>query len=70
MTRELLERVSALEGTRVLKLAHDRWLIVISAEEASCLEAYGYIYAQLRIATHFKKILMVFADGRVGNLIE
>jgi hypothetical protein len=32
------------------------------------LEAYRYIYSQLRMATGFKKILMVFGDGRVGML--
>jgi hypothetical protein len=32
------------------------------------LEAYRYIYSQLRKATDFQKILMVFGDGRVGML--
>jgi hypothetical protein len=27
-----------------------------------------YVYAQVRRATDFRKILMVFADGRVGTL--
>ena len=31
-------------------------------------EVYRYIYSQLRVATDFKKILMVFSDGRVGML--
>jgi hypothetical protein len=36
---------------------------VISAGGSSCLEAYRYIYSQLRLATDFKKILMVFGDN-------
>jgi hypothetical protein len=32
------------------------------------LEAYRHIYSRLRMATEFKKILMVFGDGRVGML--
>ena len=43
-------------------------VVVISAGGISCLEVYRYIYAQLRMATDFRKILMVFGDGRVGVL--
>ena len=32
------------------------------------IKAYRYIYSQLRMPTDFKKILMVFGDGRVGTL--
>ena len=39
---------------------------ILSAGGLSCLEAYRYIYSQLRMATEFKKILMVVGDGRVG----
>jgi hypothetical protein len=51
-------------------LGGDRWLVMISAGGISCLEAYRYIYSQLRIATVFKKTLMVFGNGRVGMLPE
>jgi hypothetical protein len=68
MTRELLELISAVAGRQASSLAGDRWLVVISAGEISCLEAYRYIYSQLRMATDFKKILMVFGDGRVEML--
>jgi hypothetical protein len=68
MTRELLERISAEAGRRAPRLAGDRWLVVISAGGISCLDAYRYICSQLRTATGFKKILMVFGDGRVGML--
>jgi hypothetical protein len=70
MPRELLELISAEAGRRAAKLAGERWLVVISAQGISCLEAYRYIYSQLRMATGFKKIVMVFADGRVGMLTE
>jgi hypothetical protein len=68
MTRELLELISAEAGRRAPRLPGDRWLVVISARGISCLEAYRTIYSHLRMATDFKKILMVFGDGRVGML--
>ena len=68
MTRELLELISAVAGRQASSLAGDRWLVVISAGEISCLEAYRYIYSQLRMATNFERILMVFNDGRVEML--
>jgi len=70
MTCELLDLISAEAGGRVPRLAGDRWLVVISAGGISHFEAYRYIYSQLRMATDFKKILMVFGDGRVGTLTE
>jgi hypothetical protein len=68
MTRELLALISAKAGRRAPRLASDRWLVLISAGGISCLDAYRYICSQLRTATDLKKILMVFADGRVGLL--
>ena len=68
MTRELLELIGAEAGRRAPRRAGDRWLVVISAGGISCLEAYRYIYSHLRMASYFKKILMVFGDGRVGIL--
>lgn len=70
MTRELLELVSAEARRRAPRLAGDRWLVVISAGGISCLEAYRYIYSQLRMGNGFKKTLMVFGDGGVGTLTE
>ena len=67
MTCDLLELLSGEAGRRI---AGDRWLVVISAGGISCLEAYRLIYSQLRVATDFRKILMVFGDGRVGVLTE
>ena len=68
MTRELLELISAEAGRQTPRFGGDRWLVVISAGGISCLEAYRYIYSQTRMATDFKKIFMVFGDGRVGML--
>jgi hypothetical protein len=68
MTRELFELISAEAGRRAPKPARERWLVLISAGKISCLEAYRYIYSQLRMPSDFQKILMVFKDGRVGML--
>jgi hypothetical protein len=68
MTDELLELISMQAGKRAPRLAGDRWLVLICAAGISCLDAYRYIYSQLRTPINFTKILMVFADGRVGTL--
>lgn len=68
LTRELLELVSAEAGRPAPRFAGDRWLVVVSAERISRLDAYRYILSQLPMATNFKKVLMVFGDGRVGVL--
>jgi hypothetical protein len=68
ITSELLELISVEAGKQAPGLAGDRWLVVISAGAISCLEAYRYIYSQLRMATDFKQVLIVFADGKVGML--
>jgi hypothetical protein len=68
MTCELLELVRAEAGRRAPKPVGERCLVMISARGISCLDAYRYIYSQLRIATNFKRVLMVFNDGRVGML--
>ncbi|HTC55049.1 MAG TPA: hypothetical protein VK706_01450 [Candidatus Sulfotelmatobacter sp.] len=70
MTREWLDLISAQAGTRAPRLASDRWLVVITARGISCLQAYRYIYSQLPLATDFKRILMVFADGHIEVLDE
>jgi hypothetical protein len=68
MTRELLELISGEARRRAPRQAGDRWLVVMSAEGSSCLQVYRYIYSQLRMATDFEEILIVFGDGRVGVL--
>ena len=68
MTCELLELSERrLTGGRRGRLA-DRWLVVMSAGGSSSLQAYRTIHSQLRTATSFEKILMVFGDGRVEML--
>ena len=68
MTRELLERISAKSGSRATRLAGDRWLVLISAGGISAIEAYRYIYSQLRVPAGYEEILLVFGDGRVEAL--
>jgi len=71
MTAELLEVITAEAARQAQRLAGqrlDRWLVLIGAGEISWLETYRSIYSQLRMATYFEKILMVFGDGRVGML--
>jgi hypothetical protein len=70
MAREFLKLVGAETGRRGAKRAGDRCLVVTSAAGISCLEAYRHIYSQLRMATAFQRILMVFGDGCVGMLTE
>jgi len=70
LTRELLEVISAEASGPAPRRASDQWLIGISAGGSSCLESYRHVYSQLRIATGFEKILMVFRDGRIGTLKE
>ena len=68
MTREMIELISAETSRRATRLAGERWLVLISAERYSWLEAYRKICSQLRMANDFKKILMVLSDGRVEAL--
>jgi hypothetical protein len=68
LTRELLKLISDEAGRRAPRLADDRWLVGMSARGVSCLQAYRYICAQLRVPTDYKKVVMVFGDGRVGML--
>jgi hypothetical protein len=68
MTGELLELIGIESSQSAPRLGGDRWLVVISAEGISGLETYRYICSQLRMATPFKKLLMVFGDGRVEML--
>ncbi len=70
MTGELVDLIGAAAGRPAPRLGGDRWLVVTGAEGFPCLEAYRYIYSQLRTARDFKTVLMVFGDGRVGTLTE
>jgi len=52
------------------KPARGRWLVLITGGGISQLEAYRAIGSQLHLPAAFDKVLMVFADGRVGALAE
>jgi hypothetical protein len=58
MTTELLVR----------RGARDRCLVVISAAERSCLDAFRYIYSQVH--ADFKKAVVVFGDGSAEMLSD
>jgi hypothetical protein len=69
MTRALRELLCVRSDSDVRKkFAGDRWLVVMNEGAPSHIDAYRYIYSQLRIPTDIKKILMVFGDGRVEAL--
>jgi hypothetical protein len=68
MTCELLELLRAKAQRRPTRPVADRWLVVMSAGGSSSLQLYRTIHSQLRTATSFEKILMVFGDGRVEML--
>jgi len=69
MTRALLELLRARADTDARKkFVGDRWLVVMNEGTSAHIDAYRYIYFQLRILTDFAKILMVFGDGRVEAL--
>ncbi|MBV8052645.1 MAG: hypothetical protein JOZ80_15755 [Acidobacteriaceae bacterium] len=68
MASEMLDFACAQAAKPATRLAGERWLVVISPRTSSCLEAYRYIYSQLRMTMEFKKVLIVFGDGGVGTL--
>jgi len=68
MTRDLLELIFKAQASRATKPAGEHWLVVITAEGTSHLQAYLYICSQLRASTKFKKILMVAGVDRVEVL--
>jgi hypothetical protein len=70
LTRQVLELFNARVGRRTPRPAGERWLVVTSTERIPYLEAYRCIYSQLRTPTSFKKILIVFGDGKVGTLTD
>jgi hypothetical protein len=68
MTRELVEVLQATARTLAAKRAAEGCIIVTSARTIACLDAYRSIYSQVRTPRSFRKILMVFGDGRIGVL--
>jgi hypothetical protein len=69
MTRSLIERIGTAAGKRApARFSGDRWLVLANEDEPSHIETYRHVYSQLSLPNDFKKILMVFAGGRVEAL--
>ncbi len=69
LSRVLLERGNGHAGRRKTR-AGDRWLIAITGGGCSSLEAYRYVHSQLRAATGFQKVVIVFPDDHVEALAD
>jgi hypothetical protein len=69
MTQSLVEGIGAAAGRRApAGFAGERWLVIVMEDGLSHVETYRQIYSQLSMPSDFKKILMVFAGGRVETL--
>jgi hypothetical protein len=68
MAREWLELAGAEAARQVAPRDMASWLVVVTARGPSCLGAYRYIHSQLRLSTHYKRLLVVWGDGSVGTL--
>jgi hypothetical protein len=65
----LIERIGTAAGKRApARFSGDRWLVLANEDEPSHIETYRHVYSQLSLPNDFKKILMVFAGGRVEAL--
>lgn len=72
MACEFLHLVSDEARTQAASLAPKRlggrWLVVSTTRGISCLQAFRSIHSQLRMPAVYKKVLMLFRDGRIGLL--
>jgi len=69
ITHSLIERIGAKARKGApARSAGDRWLVLAGEDRLSHIEPYRHVYSQLSIPTHFKKILMVLAGGRIETL--
>ena len=69
ITQSLIECPGAKAGEGApTGFAGDRWLLLAGEDRLSHIEPYHLVYSQLSIPTDFKKILMMFADGRIETL--
>ena len=72
MTCEFLDLANVQIGRRAPSLAPKRlggrWLVVTTTRGISCLQALRSIHSQLRMPAVYKKVLMLFRDGRIGLL--
>jgi hypothetical protein len=70
MTSSLIECIGAAGVRAPTKDVRERWLVLANEDGPPHIEAFRAIYAQLFIPNDFKRILMVFAEGRVEGLAE
>jgi hypothetical protein len=69
ITHSLIEGIGAKAGKGApVRFAGDRWLVLASQDRLAHIEPYRQVYSQLSIATDFKKVLMVRADGRIETV--
>ena len=68
MTSEMLELLDAVVDGQTPKHENERWLVAISGEDSSWMEACRSIYSQLPATAGFAKAFVAFNDGRVGTL--
>lgn len=63
MTSEMLDVVRDVARRR-----KGGWLVVMTGRGVLWLEAYRYIYSEVRMANDFQKVVMAFGDERVEVL--
>jgi hypothetical protein len=69
ITQSLLQHIGAAAGKRAPpRFSGERWLVVVNVGGLSHIETYRQIYTQLSMPADFRKILIVFAGGRVEAL--
>ena len=69
MTRSLLVLFRATsEAGAARGSAGERWLVMRHDGGPLHADAYKHIYSELRLPSHFKKVLLVSGDGRVETL--
>lgn len=69
LTQSLLQHIGAAADRRPPeKFTGDRWLVVAHEDGLSHIETYRRVYSQFAMSIDFKKILVVFASGRVEPL--
>jgi hypothetical protein len=70
MTRDMLDFNGADAARRTSRAAGGRWLVVVSPDGTSRLQAQRYVWSQLRSTSRFERVIMAFADGRVEVLTD
>ena len=69
VTQSLIRHVGAAARRRAPKQGSgERWLVVAVEDGLPHIDTYRQVYAELSIASGFKKILLVLPGGRVETL--